>query len=229
VLAWQLTRAYSKDEILALYLNQIYYGGMAYGIEAASQTYFGKPASDLLLPECALLAGLPQTPGIYNPFTNPDLALERQKVVLGLMEKNGFISEVERVEAENAPLSYNAAPYPIEAPHFVWIIKDQLDELFASGQLNQSQSLVIRTTLDLNMQHLAEGSSKGASRRSPRRRTQPQREQCRAGGIHRRGRNPDVGRQRGLFRRIHLWRAQHGDCTEAVRFGVQAHYLRRRV
>ena len=156
VLAWQLTRAYSKDEILALYLNQIYYGGMAYGIEAASQTYFGKPASDLLLPECALLAGLPQTPGIYNPFTNPDLALERQRVVLGLMEKNGFITSAQRVDAENAPLSYNAAPYPIEAPHFIWMIKDQLDELFASGQLNLSQSLAIRTTLDLNMQHLAE-------------------------------------------------------------------------
>ena len=156
LLAWQLTRAYSKDEILALYLNQIYYGGMAYGIEAASQTYFGKPASDLLLPECALLAGLPQTPGIYNPFTNPDLALERQRVVLGLMEKNGFITSAERVDAENAPLSYNPAPYPIEAPHFIWMVKDQLDELFASGQLNLTQSLVIRTTLDLNMQHLAE-------------------------------------------------------------------------
>jgi len=156
VLAWQLTRAYSKDEILALYLNQIYYGGMAYGIEAASQTYFGKPASDLLLPECALLAGLPQTPGIYNPFTNPDLALERQKVVLGLMEKNGFITSTERADAENAPLSYNPAPYPIEAPHFVWMVKDQLDVLFESGQLDQSHSLVIRTTLDLNMQQLAE-------------------------------------------------------------------------
>jgi penicillin-binding protein 1C len=156
VLAWQLTRAYSKDEILALYLNQIYYGGMAYGIEAASQTYFGKPASDLLLPECALLAGLPQTPGIYNPFTNPDLALERQKVVLGLMEKNGFITPAERVDAENAPLSYNSAPYPIEAPHFIWMVKDQLDELFASGQLNPSGSLVVRTTLNLDMQHLAE-------------------------------------------------------------------------
>jgi len=156
VLAWELTGAYSKDEILALYLNQIYYGGMAYGIEAASQTYFGKPASDLLLPECALLAGLPQTPGVYNPFTNPDLALERQKVVLGLMEKNGFITPAERMDAENAPLSYNPAPYPIKAPHFIWMIKDQLDELFASGQLSQSQSLVIRTTLDLNMQHLAE-------------------------------------------------------------------------
>jgi len=156
VLAWQLTRAYSKDEILALYLNQIYYGGMAYGIEAASQTYFGKPASDLLLPECALLAGLPQTPGIYNPFTNPDLALERQRVVLGLMEKNGFITSTQRVDAENSPLSYNAAPYPIEAPHFIWMIKDQLDALLASGALNATQSLVIRTTLDLNMQHLAE-------------------------------------------------------------------------
>ena len=156
VLAWQLTRDYSKDEILALYLNQIYYGGMAYGIEAASQTYFGKPASGLLLPECALLAGLPQTPGIYNPLTNPHLALERQRVVLGLMEKNGFITSAQILDAENAPLSYNAAPYPIEAPHFIWMIKDQLDELFASGALNLKQSLVIRTTLDLNMQHLAE-------------------------------------------------------------------------
>ncbi len=156
VLAWQLTRAYSKDEILALYLNQIYYGGMAYGIEAASQTYFGKPASDLLLPECALLAGLPQTPGIYNPFTNPDLALERQRVVLGLMEKDGFITPVQRVDAENAPLSYNAAPYPIEAPHFIWMVKDQLDELFSSGTLSATKSLVIRTTLDLDMQQLSE-------------------------------------------------------------------------
>ncbi len=156
ILAWQLTRTYSKDELLALYLNQIYYGGMAYGIEAASQTYFGKSASDLLLPECALLAGLPQTPGVYNPFTNPDLALERQRVVLGLMEKNGFITAAERRDAELAPLSYNPEPYPIEAPHFVWMIKDQLDELFASGQLSAADSLVIRTPLDLTMQRLTE-------------------------------------------------------------------------
>jgi penicillin-binding protein 1C len=157
VLAWELTRAYSKDEILALYLNQVYYGGMAYGVEAASQTYFGKSASDLSLPECALLAGLPQAPGIYNPFTNPDLALQRQKVVFELMEKDGFITSVERVDAENTPLSYNLAPYPIEAPHFVWMVKGQIDDLFISGQLNQSESLVVRTTLDLDVQHLAEG------------------------------------------------------------------------
>jgi penicillin-binding protein 1C len=155
VLAWQLTRSYSKDEILALYLNQIYYGGMAYGVEAASQTYFGKPASDLLLPECALLAGLPQTPGLYNPFTNPDLALARQRVVLGLMEKQGIITHEQRLGAEQAPLSYNVVPYPIEAPHFIWLIKDQLDVLCANGRLNPNQSLVVRTTLDLDMQHLA--------------------------------------------------------------------------
>jgi len=156
VLAWQLTHNLSKDEILALYLNQMNYGGMAYGVEAASQTYFGKPASDLLLPECALVAGLPQAPGAYNPFTNPDLAKERQGVVLGLMEKNGFITHDERLSAESTPLSFNPAPYPLEAPHFVWIIKDQIDKLTYLGKLNPNQSLIVHTTLDLDVQHLAE-------------------------------------------------------------------------
>lgn len=156
VLAWQLTRKYSKDEILALYLNQIYYGGMAYGIEAASQTYFGKPAAELLLPECAMLAGLPQTPGVYNPFTNPTLAIERQQVVLGLMEKNGFITSQQRVDAENSPLSYNPMPYPIQAPHFIWMVMDVLDEMYLSGHLSMDASLVVRSTLNMDMQAAAE-------------------------------------------------------------------------
>jgi penicillin-binding protein 1C len=156
LLAWQMTQKLSKDEILALYLNQINYGGMAYGVEAASQTYFGKPASELLLPECALIAGLPQAPGVYNPFTNPDLAKQRQVIVLGLMEKQGYISHDEHIEAERTPLSYNPAPYPIEAPHFVWIIKDQIDKMISEGILNPHQSLIVRTTLDLDTQHLAE-------------------------------------------------------------------------
>lgn len=156
ILAWQMTRKFSKDEILALYLNQINYGGMAYGVEAASQTYFGKSASDLLLPECALIAGLPQAPGVYNPFTNPELAKERQIIVLGLMEKQGHITHEERVSAESTPLSYNPTPYPIEAPHFIWIIKDQIDSLIAEEILSADQSLVVRTTLDLDAQHLAE-------------------------------------------------------------------------
>ncbi len=157
VLAWQMTRKLSKDEILALYLNQINYGGLAYGVEAASQTYFGKPASELLLPECALIAGLPQAPGVYNPFTNPDLAKQRQSIVLGLMEKQGYITHAEAVSAESTPLSYNPAPYPIEAPHIIWIIKDQIDKLISDGVLNSRQSLVVRTTLDLDTQHFAEG------------------------------------------------------------------------
>ena len=158
MLAWQLSRSISKDEILALYLNQTYYGGMAYGVEAASRTYFGKSASNLLLPECALLAGLPQSPGIYNPYTNPELARRRELIVLGQMQKQGFINADERQQAEDTPLSYNEVPYPIIAPHFVWIIKNQLDQLFDSGQLNRQQSLVVRTTLDLNAQRLAEAA-----------------------------------------------------------------------
>ena len=156
VLAWQMTQKLSKDEILALYLNQINYGGMAYGVEAAAQTYFGKPAKDLLLPECALIAGLPQAPGVYNPFTNPDLARQRQSIALGLMEKQGYITHTERVSAESTPLSYNPAPYPIEAPHFIWIIKDQIDKLISDEILSPHQSLIVRTTLDLDTQHFAE-------------------------------------------------------------------------
>jgi len=156
VLAWQLTQYYSKDDILTLYLNQSYYGGMAYGVEAAAQTYFGKSASALILPECALLAGLTQTPSLYNPYTNPELAIERQKVVLGLMEKRGFIRSEEKLSAEQMPMAFNPAPYPMEAPHFVWLIKDKLDEMFRSGELNPQESLVIRTTLDINMQHKVE-------------------------------------------------------------------------
>lgn len=156
VLAWELNQKLSKNEILALYLNQVNYGGMSYGVEAASQTYFGKPADELLLPECALLAGLPQAPGIYNPFTNPDLAKARQKIVLGLMEDQGYITRAERVRAEAAPISYNPAPYPIEAPHFIWIVKDQIDALIAAGRLDPRQSLIVRTTLNLDDQRVAE-------------------------------------------------------------------------
>ncbi len=156
VLAWQITQKLSKDEILALYLNQTYYGGMAYGVEAASQTFFGKSAAELTLPECALLAGLPQSPSLYNPFTNPDRARERQLVVLGLMEKDGTITPAQRALAEDVTLHYTQTPYPIRAPHFVWMIKAQLDALFSSGALDPAQSLVVRTTLDLNIQQIAE-------------------------------------------------------------------------
>jgi penicillin-binding protein 1C len=152
VLAWQMARQLSKDEILGLYLNQTFYGGFAYGVEAAARTYFAKPAAELLLPECALLAGLPQAPALYNPFTDPAAARERQQIVLGLMEKDGFISAAERQQAQAASLAYNAAPFPIRAPHFAWMVKSELDAL----KLDPRASLVVRTTLDLDAQTVAE-------------------------------------------------------------------------
>jgi len=84
-LAIKLERLYTKDEILEMYINVIYYGSDAYGIQAASQTYFNKNAKDLTREECALLAGLPQAPSIYNPKANPDLAQKRKATVLSLM------------------------------------------------------------------------------------------------------------------------------------------------
>jgi membrane peptidoglycan carboxypeptidase len=89
VLAVQLTQAYSRDDILALYLNQTYYGHLAYGVEAAARAYFAKGASELTLAECAMLAGLPQAPASYDPLSDPDVAKERQRVVLDLMVKHG--------------------------------------------------------------------------------------------------------------------------------------------
>ena len=156
ILAWQLTQRYSKDEILGFYLNQTYYGGMAYGVEAAAQTYFGKSASELDLAECALLAGLPQAPSLYDPFTDMDAAKKRQAVVLGLMEKAGYLDAGQVALAEREPLVLASTPYPLEAPHFVMMVRAQIDALFTSDQVLAYSGLVVRTTLDLDDQKRAE-------------------------------------------------------------------------
>jgi len=156
VLAWRLTEKYSKDEILALYLNQTYYGGMAYGIEAASQTFFGKSVERLDLAECALLAGLPQAPALYNPFTDPEASRERQIIVLTLMEKAGFITEDQAELAKRETLVFSESPYPIEAPHFVMMVRREIDRLFTPEQIYEWGGLVVRTSLDLDWQKHAE-------------------------------------------------------------------------
>jgi penicillin-binding protein 1C len=158
ILAWQLTQRFSKDEILALYLNQTFYGGMAYGVEAAAQTFYGKSVSQLDLAESALLAGLPQAPAIYNPFTDPEAAQERQQVVLALMEKSGFIDEEQQALAEREKLVFASTPYPIQAPHFVMMVQSQLDSLYSPEQIYQHGGLVVRTTLDLDWQGHAESA-----------------------------------------------------------------------
>ncbi len=155
-LAWQIEQAYSKDEILALYLNQTYYGGLTFGVEAASQTFFAKPASQLDLAEAALLAGLPQAPAVYNPFTDAEAARTRQAVVLGLMQDAGFITLEQREMAVREPLVFAETPYPMEAPHFVMMVRDELDRLFTAEEIQQSGGLVVQTSLDLDWQKHAE-------------------------------------------------------------------------
>jgi len=154
VLALQLTRRYSRDEILALYLNQTYYGNLAYGIEAASRAYFGKGAADLTLAECAMLAGLPQAPSLTNPLTDPEAAKARQRVVLDLMTRQGYITQAQADRAHAETLDFAATPFPIEAPHFVAAVwtqlqRDYADALYAGG-------LQVITSLDLDWQSAAQ-------------------------------------------------------------------------
>lgn len=156
LLAWQIARRYAKDDVLALYLNESYYGNLAYGVEAAARAYFNKSAKELSLAECALLAGLPQSPAAYDPFTNPELAERRQTIVLDLMVKQGMIGEREAIEAKQAPLNYAPAPYSIHAPHFVSFVRNWLERQFGSEIIAQG-GLIVTTTLDLALNDAATG------------------------------------------------------------------------
>ena len=102
ILAAEITRRYPKDTILEIYVNDIFYGNLAYGIEAAAETYFDKSADQLSLAEAALLAGLPQAPALYDPYVNPDAAKARQAVVLDLVVEAGYITpaQAEAAKAE---------------------------------------------------------------------------------------------------------------------------------
>lgn len=150
ILAVRITRRYTKDEILALYLNETYYGNMAYGVEAAAQAYFSKSARDLDLAECALLAGLPQSPAFYNPLEALDAAKARQAVVLDLMVKQGYISARDAELAQAEPLDFAAALFPIRAPHFVMFVRGQLERELGLARV-QVGGLNVYTTLDLNL------------------------------------------------------------------------------
>lgn len=154
ILAWRLARTYSKDEILTLYLNESYYGNLAYGIEAAARTYFAKSAAELDLAECALLAGLPQSPAHYNPLENPQAAQARQSVVLGLMTKHGYISQQEANLATGEEIGFASVPFPIQAPHFVMYVRGQLEQEFGLEAI-YTQGLQVYTTLDLDAQDTA--------------------------------------------------------------------------
>jgi penicillin-binding protein 1C len=156
VLSIQVENAFSKDKILEMYLNEVSYGGSAYGIEAASQMYFGKKVSELDLAEASLLAGLPKSPTTYSPYgANPDLAIQRQKEILRLMVQNGFITTDQESQAESEKLSFANGEIQIKAPHFVMYVRQKLVDQFGEEEV-QAGGLKVTTTLDYNIQQMAQ-------------------------------------------------------------------------
>lgn len=143
---------YEKDQILEMYLNQVPYGGSTYGIEEASQKYFGKSAKDLDLAESALIAGLPAAPSAYTPFgSNPEFSKNRQLEVLRRMVEDGYISEEQASTAASEELTFAKDTIDIEAPHFVMYVRDLLEEEYGPDVLYRG-GLEIRTTLDSKLQ-----------------------------------------------------------------------------
>ena len=159
ILAAEMANTYPKDTILEIYLNEIYYGNLAYGIEAASETYFDKSAADLTLAEASLLAGLPQAPALWDPYTAPELALGRQSEVLTLMASEGYISQVEAQAAlnETGAFVYDMTPpvRQIDYPHFTFTALQQAETLLGAQSIYRG-GLRIHTTLDPATQALAE-------------------------------------------------------------------------
>jgi 1A family penicillin-binding protein len=155
VLAMEINRRYHKRQILELYFNQIYYGNLAYGVEAAAQTYFGKAASKLNLAEASLLAGLPQSPARYNPYLDLETTKIRQAQVLGLMVEAGFVTPAQAEAAKTAPLEFRDVKFSLKAPHFVTMVQQELERIIPAAYLYQA-GLRVQTTLDPRLQAIAE-------------------------------------------------------------------------
>ncbi|MBN1263283.1 MAG: PBP1A family penicillin-binding protein [Candidatus Pacebacteria bacterium] len=158
ILAIQIESRYSKDEILTMYLNEAPYGGTAWGVEAASQTYFGKNTTDLNLVESAILAGLPQRPSYYSPFSSePQAYLGRTRVVLKRMREDGYLSKQQEQDAlaELEKIRFVKEKTDLKAPHFVMYVKSQLEERYGQRMVEQG-GLRVQTTLDLELQEKAQ-------------------------------------------------------------------------
>jgi penicillin-binding protein 1A len=157
-LALKIEQRYTKQEVLTLYLNQIYFGSGAYGVEAAAQTYFGKQVKDLTLAECALLAGIPRSPKYYSPFKSRESALGRRAHVLNRLVATGSITEAQAREASRIPLPTQPAIQhkgPAPAPYFVEYIRQKVEERFGSSIL-YSGGLNIYTSINTTLQDHAE-------------------------------------------------------------------------
>jgi penicillin-binding protein 1A len=156
LLAFELEKRYSKDRLLELYLNQVYMGHGAFGVEAAARMYFGKSVQELSLPEAAMLAALPRSPGNYSPFERPELAQRRRAIVVSRLLEQGYISEAEAKATNRAPLGL----VPSErrrgsGQYFLEYLQQSLEAKYGSDVLYKS-GLAIYTTLDLGLQRAAE-------------------------------------------------------------------------
>ena len=158
IISIQIEKRYTKDEILGLYLNQSYFGTRAYGIEAASQTYFGKTTGELNIAEAALLASLPKAPSMYSPFKHPDKAKERRGKVLKEMMKHKFITEAQFKEADKFPLPAAPNLRKYNAPYFIEALRQELENKYG-GELYTS-GYRIYTTLSAGLQKAAEEAVK---------------------------------------------------------------------
>ncbi|MEK7640880.1 MAG: transglycosylase domain-containing protein [Patescibacteria group bacterium] len=165
-LAIKLERKYSKDEILSLYLNQIPYGSNAYGLEAASKTFFNKKAKDLNLAEAALLASLPKAPTYYSPYGSRNKELtNRKNTVLEKMNQLGFITDQQKEEAQKIKLEFAPGFTTIKAPHFVIMVQDYLNSRYGEDFV-RTAGLKVITTLDWKSQEIAERSVEEGAKRN---------------------------------------------------------------
>lgn len=157
MLSIQVDRKYSKNQILEMYLNDVPYGGTAIGVEAASQSYFGKDVKDLNLAQSAFLAGLPQSPSVYSPYTGNKYYLGRTKEVLNAMVRDGYINQKQSDAAykEISNTKFTQGSTGIKAPHFVFYIKQLLDNQFGASAV-ENGGLRVKTTLDYKIEKQAE-------------------------------------------------------------------------
>ncbi len=156
ILTIQVERKYTKDQILQMYLNEAPYGGTAWGIESAAQMYFGKSASSLTLVESAILAGLPQSPTQYSPYTGK-LYIDRAGEVLRRMREDGYITRTQELDAKNSleNVQFASGSGLLKAPHFVFYVKQQLIDRYGEKTVEQG-GLRVTTTLDLDLQSAAQ-------------------------------------------------------------------------
>ncbi len=156
ILAFWTERIFSKQDILQMYFNEVPYGGPAWGIVAAAQTYFDKTPQELDLAEAAYLAGLPASPTTYSPYgSNPEMAKQRQLQVLRRMVEDGYISQLQADQAAQEELKINPPIAQIQAPHFVMYVRSLLSQKYGERMVSQG-GLKVTTSLDLNLQQMAE-------------------------------------------------------------------------